>query len=362
MTTTTSISPAWRMAAASLVLSGAAACAGLDAGDEIADDISSEELAVASPPFNLLNFDIVTGSGGNLNLKANMGAHTFWSFNSPVTNAWGNGGYNWSGDFDGDGYWDVASAHGGNVYLKLNRQSGFSNEVWPVSAEWGGDGYTFVGDFDGNGRADIASMSGGTAYVKLSTGGSFVSQAWPISAEWGGAAYTFAADFNGDRRTDIASAHGGQVFVKLSTGNGFTTQTHLVDNAWGGAGYTFAGDFDCNGLADIASMSGGTAYMKLNYLGNPNMGGRMFLSRTWTVSNQWGGADYTKVGDFNNDGCTDIASAYGSNVFLKYGKISSFLDELFGHPANFENVTGYVAGGWGEGRLTFTGRFQRPGR
>ena len=62
--------------------------------------------------------------------------------------------------------------------------------------------------------------------------------------------------------TDIASARGGNMYMKLSSGNGFTSETWPVVNAWGSSGYTRVGDFNGDGMTDIASARDDNKFMK----------------------------------------------------------------------------------------------------
>jgi len=271
--------------------------------------------------------DIASASGGNVLILLSTGR----GFNNrtwAVPNAWGGAGYTWVGDFNGDGKTDIASANGGSVYVHLSTGSGFDNQTWAVPNAWGGAGYTWVGDFNGDGKTDIASANGGSVYVHLSTGSGFDNQTWAVPNAWGGAGYTWVGDFNGDGKTDIASANGGSVYVHLSTGSGFDNQTWAVPNAWGGAGYTWVGDFNGDGKTDIASANGGSVYVHLST-------GSGFDNQTWAVPNAWGGSDYTWVGDFNGDGNTGIVSLAGFNFYTyesieagTFGKLASITTGL----------------------------------
>lgn len=216
--------------------------------------------------------DIVSFSGGTAYLKRNNrpfgGADQVWDFVHfalPVANLWGQGGYTFSGDFNGDGVDDVASASGSSVYMKLGSSTGFQSVTWTgASNQWGQGGYTFSGDFNGDGYSDIASMSGSTAYMKLSTGSGFTSAAWPINGTWGQGGYTFAGDFNGDGLTDIATAIGSVVHIKTSTGSGFSyAGTHSVNPSWGTPDFTHAADFTGDGVDDIMTAIGGTIIVKI---------------------------------------------------------------------------------------------------
>lgn len=245
-----------------------------------------------------------------------------------VNGAWGTHGYFYIGDFNGDGMSDIASATGGNVYLKLSNGSGFTNAIWPVDANWSTEPYTWTADFNGDGRADIASAIGGSVYMKLSnpSGTGFVSQTWSVTPQWGADGFYWVGDFNGDGMADIASALHGNVFMKLSNGTGtqFISEVWPVSDAWSTQEYTWIGDFNGDGKADIASADGASVYMKLSIPGQSG-----FKSEIWAVNGAWGGHGYFWVGDFNGDGLTDIASAAGGNVYMKLSTGTGFVNEIW---------------------------------
>jgi hypothetical protein len=319
-------------------------------------------------------------------------ANQFLSQTWAVASLWGPSGFYWTGDFNGDGKTDIASALNGNVYMKLSTGSGFTSQTWPVAATWNSAPYTWTGDFNGDGKTDIASAEGANVYMKLSTGSGFTSQTWPVTANWGSTGYYWVGDFNGDGRSDIASAVGTNVYMKLSTGTGFTSQTWTVANAWGSAGFTWVGDFNGDGLADIATAIGGNVHLKLST-------GTGFTSVTWPVADLWGCTECTFVGDFNGDGLTDIASASGGNVYVKLSTGTGFVSEtwpvsnVWGPSAwyriadvngdgrsdiispsmgtvyvklstgtGFTSETRTVANAWGEGQYTWVGDFNGDGR
>lgn len=220
-------------------------------------------------------------------------------------------GFNWVGDFDGDGLQQIASGVGPTIIVRENYPD-FSKKTYNIQGPWGSPGYTWAGDFNGDGRTDIASAVGGniTMHLKTASKGAndgFQSTVWTVPGRWGQAAFTFAGDFNGDGKTDIASASGSTIHMSLSTGRGFTSATWQAPVAWGGAGYAWAGDFDGDGKADIAAATGGT--MSIAY-----STGAGFNVKSRTISNKWGTPEYTWATDFNRDGKTDIASANGCNV------------------------------------------------
>ncbi len=247
-----------------------------------------------------------------------------------------------SGDFNGDGRDDIATAY-------QYSDGTFRFHVWKggsMSYSGGGGWYTsghfplsnvgarFVaGDFNGDGRDDLAmfygSGSSASVYVWRSTGSSFVYAGiwWSVSSGYALANVgdrMVAGDFNGDGKDDIATAYQYadgtfRYHVWLSTGSSLTYQGasgwyHSGSFNLGHVGARLvAGDFNGDHRADLAMFyaTGTTGAEIFRWLSN----GSSFLSpvKTWVVSS---GYDLSKVGnrmvagDFNRDGHDDIATAY----------------------------------------------------
>lgn len=173
---------------------------------------------------------------------------------------------------------------------------------------------------------------------------------------WGGTSYIRLGDFNGNGRLDIASPHGSWILIKTTDPE---SPFHFVSdclrhkdpapvtNSWGAAPFTWVGDFNGDGKDDIASASGSSVYMKLSNAGSFAFTG--FTSQTWFLTTTppqapqnplWGSSDYTWIGDFNGDNRDDIASAVGSSVRVHLSTGSSFTSQTW-------NVTGpWSVPGW----------------
>jgi hypothetical protein len=218
------------------------------------------------------------------------------------------------------------------------------------------------------------SSQAGTAYYTDFGSNSFLTntcqnptQIQGIQA-WGGTNYIRLGDFNGNGRLDIASPHGPWVLIKTTDPDFFPFNysyclQHLgptgVSNEWGAAEYTWVGDFNGDGKDDIGSGSGGYVYMKLS---NPGSGFTGFHSEAWSITivpiplqpwtgPLWGGSDYTWVGDFNGDNIDDIASAIGGSVRVHLSNGSEFRSETWN-----------VANQWASGAWTRVGDFNGDGK
>lgn len=296
--------------------------------------------AFASPNPRIITVDGAYQTGTHYN--TDFGNDDFSSQTCPnQTQAWGGTSYIRLGDFNGNGRLDIASPHGGSVFIKTTD----SNSIFPsgtnclqhlsaspVSNAWGGANYTWVGDFNGDRKDDIASGDGEWVRMKISKPGSgfagFDSYSWSITNVtipfapwtgplWGSSDYTWVGDFDGDNKDDIASAIGNSVRVHISTGTGFRNETWNVENSWASVGWNRVGDFNGDGKDDIASAIGNVVYMKIST-------GSDFVPQTWIVDPAWGSSGYTWVADFNRDGRSDFISADATVMRVKLSTGSSF--------------------------------------
>ena len=171
-----------------------------------------------------------------------------------------------------------------------------------------------------------------------------------VAGAWGAPGYTWAADFTGDGRADIASASGNKVTMRIKTQSrerkdGFRLETWNVAGSWGDAAYTFVGDFNNDGKADIASGYGSTMYMSIST-------GAAFTNEAWQAPLAWGGAGYAWVGDFDGDGFVDdIAAANGGSVSIAFSNGKGF---------DFRN--GRIPNQWGQAGYAWAADFDRDGK
>jgi hypothetical protein len=261
-------------------------------------------------------------------------------------------------DLNQDGKPDIAAlvsnafTGSGTVFVLLNQGAGafIPNRIHAV----GTYPYSMTsGDFNGDGAVDLATADNGCAYcgepvpggisVLLSIGdGSFApavryaSDAFP--------SFILAADFNADGKTDLAASHGGNfnlsalvgggLWVLLNRGDGTFREPDMYDTA----GYSLlAADLDGDGNDDLAVPTLGTwdgaAYRETGIWVHLNKG-----NGTFEQAAKYPAGDYPfslTAADLNRDGRFDLLSANERS-----GDVSVLLNQ--GH--GFLGPTSYPVG------------------
>ena len=257
------------------------------------------------------------------------------------------------GDFNGDGYTDLAvangfnyAADGGTVSVLLNKGDGtfrpavnYSTDAHPVVVR--------VGDLNGDGIADLVVTNRGTEFagsvsVLLGNGdGTFQTavnyagacQTMPFA---GGTEFTCQhpfdvaiADFNGDGKADLAFTDAQNLNVLLGNGDG-TFQKAITYPAGDTPSYFAVGDFNGDGKADVdvLNFSSGTTDV---LLGNGDGSFRSpvayhFNGGANTSTNSISVADFTGDGKLDlivgtNSGFVEVLPGNGDGTFqpaLKY--------------------------------------------
>ncbi|MGA8731700.1 MAG: FG-GAP-like repeat-containing protein, partial [Terracidiphilus sp.] len=172
-----------------------------------------------------------------------------------------------SGDFNGDGVLDLASAS----KMFLNDGDGGFTQLANVPSL---NGASIVsGDFNGDGILDLASTNGNSISVLLGNGdGTFTQKGGqPTSAQTNVDLIT--ADFNGDGILDFAVIDSANV-VSFWLGNGDGTFKAPVDSTGRGDGVA-AADFNDDGRMDLAVTNSSTATVTVLFqatatCGNPS--------------------------------------------------------------------------------------------
>ncbi|MFF3417568.1 S8 family serine peptidase [Streptomyces sp. NPDC002698] len=287
-------------------------------------------------------------------------------FNNPVKE-WdsGTGSWNWSlsktvsGDFNGDGKWDVgvlykyADTSDGRGHSALwtftSTGSGFNAPVklWDSgTGDWHWDNSDLVsGDFNGDGKWDVgvlykyANTSDGRGHSALwtftSTGTDFRSPVKLWDSDTGSWTADFSklvsGDFNGDGKWDVgvlykyANTSDGRghsaLWTFTSTGAGFNKPLKLWDSGTGDWHWEnndlVSGDFNGDGKWDVgalykyANTSDGRGHSALWTFTSTGADFRSPVKLWDSGTGSWT-ADFSKLvaGDFNGDGKSDVGALY----------------------------------------------------
>jgi len=297
--------------------------------------------------------DILTGnccntSGSSISVLMGNGDGTF---QTALTEA----GYILSGsvigDFNGDGYPDVAVALSDGVSVQLGNSNGTFQAPVIYGQSNGNYAYPAVADINGDGKLDLVVMSGSNVVAFFGNGdGTFQS---PVTVYLDSGSTSFSnlavADFNGDGKADLVGFNGGYagpVSVLLGNGDG-TFQAPVTSTVVGTYPMAFAvGDFNGDGKPDIAvTYWTGIAVS----LGN---GDGTFQASIDSSINFVPGYVAT-VGDFNGDGKLDIAISgyYSDALYLAFGNGDGSFSSGAQFSAGAYPLTFAVADFNGDGRL-----------
>jgi len=210
-----------------------------------------------------------------------------------------------TGDFDGDGFLDLAVSAGNDIRISFNRKDGTFS---PPLAVPGGEVPVSLtpGDFNGDGSLDLATVTNvdGTSAVSLLFNRGDGSFRAPITFPAGRTPNLVSVgDLDRDGSLDLAVTNYGSISIFLNRGDG----TFLPQTIYEAAGcLNFAlGDFDGNGSLDIAATNlfDGTVAILFNQgTGTFNPSAIAFAA---------GNAAFgIAPADFNGDGALDLAISH----------------------------------------------------
>jgi len=274
-----------------------------------------------------------------------------------------------SGDFNGDGKWDVGKVFDdqgqGSLDVHLSNGNNFSIQRWSTKqGGFGNEQQWFTGDFNGDGKWDIGKVfddqGQGSIDVHLSNGNNFSIQRW--ATKQGGFGYEqqwFTGDFNGDGKWDVGKVFDDQgqcsIDVHLSNGNNFSIQRWATkQGGFGNEEKWFTGDFNGDGRCDLGKVFDDNGLISIDvYLSN----GNNFSRQRWaTKQGGFGNEQQWFSGDFNSDGKWDVGKVFDDN-----GLISIDVHISNGNSFSLQRWA-TKQGGFGYEQQWFTGDFNGDGK
>jgi hypothetical protein len=287
-----------------------------------------------------------------------------------------------SGDFDADGYPDLAMAFNENDDVSIdvhrneqmpNLERMFDQERWSTrQGGWPGQQDWVAADFNLDGRTDLAMAWEDDDQISIVVHQSTVTpegvnkfehRPWQTKAGgWPGTRRWFAGDFTGDGLPDLAMTfnNGSTIATDIHPNvggrfEGYERWPTQVPVGWPGENRWVSGDFDGNGTLDLAMAFEDNSQISIAV--HLNRGGSFEVELWETGGGGWNnGAGHFVSGDFDADGDTDIAFA-----FYDQGEISIDLHENVGRRFQQRRFASYV-GGWPSESNWVTGDFNGDGR
>ncbi|MBI4583264.1 MAG: VCBS repeat-containing protein [Planctomycetes bacterium] len=218
-----------------------------------------------------------------------------------------------SGDFNGDGKLDLATANGSpNILVFLQNPS--NRLEWKQVPLQVGSQVWFVrsADFTGDGVDDlIAGDISATAFFIRSRGDGTFERPVPLADSWG-ARWTAVGDWNRDGNMDVATANISNANLTIYLGDGAGKFT-LSQKLPGSREHTLeALDYDGDGILDLMLGTGLDGLIPHHGKGDGTFEARESFKHMGCVEylaevGHFRGKDYILWGDFNKDGKGDLA-------------------------------------------------------
>jgi hypothetical protein len=226
-------------------------------------------------------------------------------------------------DFDIDGRPDIVTVSGGDFNVGVTFHFATANAG--AFTRWDVQGtpplnVVTVGDFDKDGRPDVAAAGTATSDITtlVNTRAGFSIRTFPSG---GSSPRGIAAiDLNRDGAPDLVTGNRGTSTVQIALGKGDGTfDAPEPVTAGAGSRAVTVGDFDNDGRVDIASAA--EYEESVTVLSNTTAFERSGFAFHWqqlgTANNGFGDADIA-VADFDMDGKPDVAT-HGAGLFVHFG-------------------------------------------
>ena len=286
--------------------------------------------------------------GGNLVVHLGNGDGTFHTGNQSIRAGTGPGMV--SADFNGDGIQDLAvtNSFGSNKTVAVLLGNGDGTFRQLATYNTGLDPlWVSTGDFNGDGKVDlvVVNQTDSSFSILLGNGdGTFQRHVdTPLGER---PSFVTVADFNGDGRADLAIPESsGQVAILLGNGDGTFTSPLLL-SVGDIPNQVAVGDFNRDGILDLAVTLSDVGSVAI---APGNGDGTFGAPHNYTTLTSTSGV---VLGDFDGDGILDVAAAETTSSFgtgtiaiLRGNGDGTFKQVLNVHPNTFTSVGSYLAAG-----------------
>ncbi|MDX8412802.1 MAG: FG-GAP-like repeat-containing protein, partial [Mariprofundales bacterium] len=285
--------------------------------------VVSSPMSVTTADLNADNYtDVIVGnfSSNNIGVLLGTGTGAFATAVNYTTGTSTNPAGVATGDFNGDGKLDVATANLTSSDVSILLGDGFGAFASPVKVAAGTPGFN-TGDFNGDGKMDLLVTDGSSSSVKLllnnGVGGAVSFAAPVISTTLIPAGGFVTGEFNGDGNTDLVVFTGtvnaafpinvmlGSASGTFSSAGKYTTIAHGAFTVPGVTSVAVA-DYNGDGNMDFAVSHWSNASSPIVLFFGDGAGGFTKDTTTYPVT---GTSQQIITADFNGDGNADLAVA-----------------------------------------------------
>jgi FG-GAP-like repeat/Abnormal spindle-like microcephaly-assoc'd, ASPM-SPD-2-Hydin len=222
-----------------------------------------------------------------------------------------------AGDFNGDGFLDLAAANdSGVISVLIGNGDGTFKPPASYTAGISYPDYIYTGDFNNDGKLDLAVVNVFNVGVLLGNGdGTFQPQIVYGSGlfDEGGAVDAKIADFDNDGNLDLVVTNPGghSVVILLGKGDGTFQAPQSYATAPGDGPYSpYVGDLNGDGIPDLVVTTGD---LESVLLGNGD--GTFQTAKSYHL----GGGYSLALGDLNGDGILDVVASGSGIVSVSLG-------------------------------------------